>query len=159
MKSMLLLCMVLFVGAFHGKAQSYDQQLFQLLTTNPEAFRAYLIDHPGEVVNLKGAPLNGVDMSRMQLANVNLSYAKLEGANFKESNLNHANFIGANIKNANFSRTTLEQADFSKANATGANFSEATFKDTELTYLLIQMENQLYPAVINDQGAVEPASK
>jgi hypothetical protein len=159
MRSLLLLCMVLFVGVFDAKSQSYDQQLFQLLTTNPEAFRAYLVNNPGVVVNLKGAPLNGVDMSRMELENVNLSYAKLEGANFKESNLNRANFIGANIKNANFSRTTLEQADFSKANATGANFSEATFKETELTYLLIQMDNQLYPAIITDQGAVVPASK
>lgn len=159
MKSMLLLCMVLLGGVFHLKAQSYDQQLFQLLTTNPDAFRAYLVNNPGIVVNLKGAPLNGVDMSRMQLENVNLSYAKLEGANFKESNLNRANFIGANIKNANFSRTTLEQTDFSKANATGANFSEATFKDTELTYLLIQMDNQLFPAIITEQGAVVPVSK
>lgn len=159
MKITFLSAILLLFLCFESNAQQYDLQAYQLLTSNPSGFRTYLINNPDAEINLKGAPLNGADLSNMQLDHVNLSYAKLEGANLKESNLNHANLIGANIKNANFSRTTLEYADFSKSNATGAIFKDAVFKNTELTYLLIQIENQLMQAIITSQGTVIPATK
>ncbi len=158
MKIMLLICFSL-MGLSAAVGQQYDVDAYNMLINNPAQFRIYLQDNPDVEVNLKGAVLNGADLSQMQLDHVNLSYAKLEGANFKESDLSYANFTGANIKQANFSRTTLEYTDFSKANATGATFLDAKFKHTELIYLLVQIDNALYPASINAQGMVIPASK
>lgn len=159
MKTLMFAVLAVFAVQMTAFSQQYDHQAYQLLITDPEGFRTFLLNNGNAVVNLRRAPLNNVDLSRMQLDYVDFSYAQLEGANFKESNLNHALFIGAIIKNANFNRTSLEYTDFSKANATDATFTDAHFKFTELTYLLCQVDFTLFPAVINDQGFVSPASK
>lgn len=151
--------LMLFFVLSHVSYSQYDVAAYNLLISNPDAFRAQLLANPGTPVNLKKANLNGVDLSRMELSGADLSYCQLEGANLKESNLTNAILIGSNIKNADFSRTNLTHTDFSRTNATGANFKDAFLKETLLEYLLIQEVHQLNPAKINPNGEVVPKTK
>lgn len=137
----------------------YDVKAYELLKSDPAAFRAFLKENVGQPVNLKKADLRGLDLSQMDLTGADLSYCQLEGANFKESNLMNASFIGANIKSADFSRANLTNTDFNKANATGALFQDAILKNTIIVYLMIQDGHQLNPAYITEEGIVAPISK
>lgn len=153
----LFICLLF--GARPAMAQYDGIDAYALLTTNPTAFRAYLVANPDYVVNLKGANLSGLDLSNMRLKNADLSYTKLMGANLKESDLTGANFMGANLTNTDFSRSDVSYANFDKSNATGANFVESKFKNTITDYLLIQDGYQLNPAYIDIDGIVKPRSK
>lgn len=137
----------------------YDNQSYELLKSNPEAFRTKLLENPDFVLNFKGADLRGMDLSRMRLIGADLSYSQLEGVSLKESDLTNVSLIGAKIMKTDFSRANLSYTNFNKSNATGAIFKDAIFKNTVTEYLLIQVGHQLNPAYITSEGIVSPITK
>jgi uncharacterized protein YjbI with pentapeptide repeats len=89
-------------------------------------------------IDLRGANLNGANLSEAKLDNANLGYAELNKASFLNAHLNNANFLEANLDNANFFNAHLDKAGFVKANLTGANFelaiiTKAYFNEANLT--------------------------
>jgi uncharacterized protein YjbI with pentapeptide repeats len=158
-RSTLLMIVCSFAFSPFASAQDASMTDYEMLTLSPEHFRLYLETHPDHVVNLKGKDLTGMDLSRLNLRNADLSYANLSNVNFKESDLTDANFMGSKLINTDLSRCNLSYADFDKTNATGAKFTDAVMKNTVTTYLMIQDGHQLNPAVINEQGIVEHATK
>jgi hypothetical protein len=78
-------------------------------------------------VDLSGADLRGVDLSKANLAEADLSGAKLLGANLRTTDLTGADLRGANLHAANLSMADLRNSDLR-----GANLSDGNLRRTNL---------------------------
>lgn len=78
--------------------------------------------------NLRGAVLDGLDLTQANLQHVNA-----EGASFRHDDLSQANLDFADLRGAHFDHATLDQADLVQADATGAFFPHASLDQADLT--------------------------
>ena len=76
-------------------------------------------------VNLSEAKLPFASISRANLASANLSHADLTGANLRGADLTSANLLSANLWGADLREVLLSNADLSYANLFHADLSEA----------------------------------
>src|SRR5262249_48817623 len=93
--------------------------------------------------NLGYANLIGADLSRANLRHANLIGANLSGASLRDANLRAANLMGADLSRARLRDANLVRADLAEANLrhakliganlSGANFLGATLLETDLT--------------------------
>ncbi|MEK7991089.1 MAG: pentapeptide repeat-containing protein [Thiotrichaceae bacterium] len=103
------------------------------------------LEKSGEVINYKdnrrinlcGANLQGLNLSRKNLSMANLMYAELQNADLTASNLSRAWLDGASLQNATLIKINLSQAylynvNFEKANLFRANLTEAEASDINL---------------------------
>ncbi len=103
------------------------------------------IDETG--MNLAGATLNdlnltrahfvGTTLTKANLAGTNLSHGDFSGANLDSANLSGADLSGADLggvslRHANLSNANVRGADLSGANLEGANLTNADFTDADL---------------------------
>ena len=100
------------------------QPWINLLEELPDVEEAF----PGK--DLRGAPLNNLDLSGVDLREAVLNYA-----NFQDSNLKNVDFRGAYLSGVNLSEANLAGANFSgcmisSVNLSGANLSGAQLADT-----------------------------
>jgi len=111
-----------------------------LNTTDYKIINGYII---GPGVNLSKMILNDnsfnvVDLSGANLSNIVLTKANLTGANLTRANLtvaklNTANLTRANLTSADLSGVILTHADLSGVNLTNANLTRANLTDANLT--------------------------
>lgn len=94
-------------------------------------------------VDLSGANLAGLDLSKAQLWNANLKDSNLvgtklrksdcRGVNLQGSNLTEADFSESDLRNSNFSTANLTKTNLTKANLIGVNFTQAQAYDANFT--------------------------
>jgi hypothetical protein len=78
--------------------------------------------------NLRGAVLDGLDLSQADLQHVDA-----EGASFRHDDLTQANLDFADLRGAHFDHATLDQADLVQVDATRAFFPHASLDQADLT--------------------------
>jgi uncharacterized protein YjbI with pentapeptide repeats len=84
------------------------------------------------LASLRDASLIGANLEEANLAYANLKNASLIGANLEGANLNKANLEGADLFNANLKNADLEAADLEKANLLLANLEKADLEKANL---------------------------
>ena len=75
--------------------------------------------------NLSGANLETINLSGADLSQSNLMGARLKGAILQGANLSNADFSEADLSGANLIDATLDGANFRKTNLRGANLKDA----------------------------------
>jgi len=78
-----------------------------------------------EAPDLRGAALDGLDLSNLELRERDFRRATLRNATFVGSDLTGTNFADADLSGANFRGAKLEKVAFSAANLSNANFYRA----------------------------------
>jgi hypothetical protein len=78
--------------------------------------------------DLRGAVLDGLDLSQ-----VDFQHVDAEGASFRHADLSQSDFDFADLKGAHFDHATLDQADLQQVHAHGAFFPYASLAQTDLT--------------------------
>lgn len=86
------------------------------------------LPHDLRCANLKGAVLDGLDLTQTDLRHVDA-----EGASFRHVDLSQADLDFADLRGAHFDHATLDQADLVEVNATGAYFPHASLTQADLT--------------------------
>ena len=84
-------------------------------------------------LDLSGASLLQVMLTRVNLEQTNLSNAELIGANLAGANLTGANLAGANLQQANLAGANLQQANLAGANLQQANLMGTNLNSANLT--------------------------
>ncbi|MAG58521.1 MAG: hypothetical protein CMJ83_19710 [Planctomycetes bacterium] len=98
---------------------------------------------PPEFQDLRGAPLQGADLSRLQMPRVDLSGADLSNADLSETVLLGAKLDGTVLYKATLHGTEFAAADLSFANLRGAKCQRAGFgtaKIVEASFLEANLE-------------------
>lgn len=139
-----------FLGAFEANGVAYGPlPLLDILQTDGRDLRGF----PLENVDLSGIQLDGVDLEFAVFFKVTLNEAiissqkkvsNLAGASFVHCRFEHAQFESANCKNvhfghcnlsnANFSGATLDGASLRASNLDGANFVRAALRDVDFIH-------------------------
>jgi hypothetical protein len=86
------------------------------------------LPHQLRCANLRGAVLDGLDLSQ-----ANLQHIDAEGASFRHDDLSQADLDFADLRGAHFDHATLDQADLVQVDADGAFFPHASFDQADLT--------------------------
>lgn len=94
------------------------------------------IDETG--MNLAGATLNDLNLSKGQFVGTtftkaNLAGTNLSGGDFSGANLDNANLSGADLSGADLGGVSLRHANLSHANVSGADLSGANLEGADLT--------------------------
>jgi len=92
----------------------------------------YVLGRGGARASLKGAMLDGVDLSMRKLDGADFTGASLSGANLNGASLTRASFYCANLCMSALQNARLEQADLRGASFRGANLSHAVLDDADL---------------------------
>ncbi len=82
---------------------------------------------------LQGINLSGADLRKLDLSRSDFQQANLSGANLSRTCLWRATFYYANLSGANLSRTDLQEAQFFEADMRGVNLSQAKILDTSFS--------------------------
>jgi uncharacterized protein YjbI with pentapeptide repeats len=121
-----------------------------------------------ENLNLSGADLSGIDLSKEAIAPELQKVKALDayrvpawcseesgGINLQKVSLFKANLQKANLEGANLQEAILEEANLQEANLTGANLQEATLEDADLqrAYLWEANLQQAYVGFVDLQEA------
>ncbi len=83
--------------------------------------------------NLTGVNAAGVNFEEAGLVNVNLTDAALNDANFGRARLENTKLVNANLEGANLEGAVLVNCDFSKANLKDAQLERARFVNPNFT--------------------------
>lgn len=83
--------------------------------------------------DLSDADLSGVDLSEALMAWAILNSANLSGASLSKTNLGFCCLVAANLSKADFSEAKLFEA-----NLTAANLTQASFRNSNLNYALLK---------------------
>ncbi|WP_353570564.1 pentapeptide repeat-containing protein [Candidatus Albibeggiatoa sp. nov. BB20] len=127
--------------------QELDSLLKQLLPLHREWLKeSKNLEQAGELIdyqdrrriNLCGANLQGLNLSRKNLSMANLMYAELQNANLTASNLSRIWLDGASLQKAQLIKANLSQAYlynvvFEEANLVRANLTEAEASNVNFT--------------------------
>lgn len=89
--------------------------------------------NPKHRPDLRGAPLNGVDLTAAKLSRADLTQANLAAARLSKADLNQAIIIVSQLKHANLSGADLNEADLSSADLTGSDLRETMLLDTNFS--------------------------
>jgi uncharacterized protein YjbI with pentapeptide repeats len=127
-----------------GKNVANQEQLI-LLKSGREEWNSW-IRQTREIIDLKGADLKEIDLSKAYLICANLSGANLSGANLSKTllglaNLSGANLSGANLNNAILQAANLDLTDFRGANLQAADLSRTDLRNTQLNNVSLQAAN------------------
>lgn len=132
--------------------------------TRLAAWKQTLADYGGYRIDLRGANLQGADLSRAVLSGAKLSETRMEGGNLheakmkgtdlSEAKLHGAYFVAAMLDGADLSETRMEAVDMSEAQLRGANLSFAGLNGANLynarimgaimTYAVLERGNLQY---------------
>jgi uncharacterized protein YjbI with pentapeptide repeats len=104
-----------------------------LFKKGPRAWHAWRRENPDVRLDLSGALLGEVAISRTNLSGADFSGAFLGEAHFEEAVLFGANFSGANLSGANISEAFLNGADLRGANLSGAILGETRLIKADLS--------------------------
>ena len=99
------------------------------LTSDPKTRKQTV----GLSLDLSGAYLSGVDLSRSNLSHANLFLASLSGADLSDANLFKANLSRVILSDANLSRALLVGAHLSGSNLSGVDLSGAHLSGADLS--------------------------
>ena len=97
------------------------------------AINGWLATHPGEGLNLEGADLRRINLTRGDLTGANLIGADLEGADLFQTIL-----IGADLQRANLVEADASIAVLATANLIGANLRRVSLASADLTLAKLQ---------------------
>lgn len=109
-------------------------------TNNPD-IKPCVAGHDLQDLNLAGANLRDLDLSRMNLLRVNLEGADLRGADIRRSNLREANLNGADLRKSQLYRANLNRAVLTNANLQGADLYRAYISRADLRNANLQETN------------------
>ena len=82
--------------------------------------------------DLRGALMDGVDLSKSNASRANFAGASLRGAFLNNANLSECNFVGADLLRANFRKSALVRADLRRANLYQANLDQVVYLHTNV---------------------------
>lgn len=91
--------------------------------------------------NLVLADLTNADLSKARLRDANLIRANLSGARLQEVNLLGANLNDSQLRDADFNRADLSLAHFQGANLAGASLVQANVIETDLRFANLSRSN------------------
>ena len=100
-----------------------------------------LIDVEEPVIDLSGASLFGVNLTRTNLAGADLSGADLTRAQLTLSQLSEANLEGADLTGAYIEGAELMHTNLAGADLTGTNLADADLKNANLAGALLLVSN------------------
>jgi hypothetical protein len=114
-----------------------NKEQLAILLQGVEAWNEWRSNNSAADINLIGADLHGLNLSRIELnlanlSGVDLSAAILYEANFFGSDLSEANLSNATIENANLSTARLYKANLEKAGLWGARLLDADLREANL---------------------------
>ncbi|WP_353571431.1 pentapeptide repeat-containing protein [Candidatus Albibeggiatoa sp. nov. BB20] len=96
-------------------------------------------------INLCGADLSGLDLSKYDLSIANFAYANLKSTSFRYTNLIKTNFYHANLSKADFFIANLSGASLVNANLVGADIFRSLLSDTDF-YNANLSESRFFPS-------------
>jgi uncharacterized protein YjbI with pentapeptide repeats len=127
-----------------------------LLRSGVAAWNTWRQDHPGDPVDLTGANLRDLALTRVNLSNADLTEADLSGADLcgaslTRSNLTRANFTRAKLAIADFGGSILHHTNFEETDLSAClnlDLSELVF-GCRIDLPTLQTIQHLPPAVLN----------
>ena len=130
----LVLSIVAFWIDYSDLVEERSVRAWQLLTTKAPGNSGKIAAL--EYLNNEGAPLVGIDLSRLSQGSVSvfLQKVKLAHADLSEANLSEANLVGANLSSAVLFRANLSGANLTQADLTLADLASANLSNADLRY-------------------------
>jgi uncharacterized protein YjbI with pentapeptide repeats len=99
--------------------------------TGADLSGADLTDVDGDFIDLTGARLHGVRLTRAKLVSATLRAAEISDAIATKTDFREACMAGVDLRGADCTGATFGDVDLTDAQATGADFSMATFERVE----------------------------
>jgi uncharacterized protein YjbI with pentapeptide repeats len=104
-----------------------NQEHIAVLEQGNGAWHQWRKNNPDAIPELRGAELD-----KMGLSGVDLHDADLRGASLKLADLRKANFSGANLSGADLRKSRLTKANVTKADMHGTDLRKANLRGTDL---------------------------
>jgi len=99
----------------------------------PRAWDEWRRENPNIRPNLRGAYLEGKDLTYMDLRDANFRSANLRGAKLWNANLNRADLSEAQLMDADLGHVTLREANLKNARLNGATLRKTDFYKADLS--------------------------
>lgn len=126
---------------FKGRASTEEQRTMAIVHMEKADLRGARL----EGANLSEAKLEGANLRGAKLEGANLRRARLEGANLLVAKLERAYLIEARLEGANLSGAKLEGAYLSRARLEGANLIGARLEGAELNNIILRDKERIGP--------------
>ncbi len=117
---------------------AYDRQQFKMLKSNALKWNDFRKSDRNMVVNLKGAPLDGKNLTY-----ADLNRASLSGAGFRKSDLSQGDLRYADLRGCDLREADLQHADFGEADLRGANLWRANLGSARFEGALVSASTVL----------------
>ena len=115
-----------------------DTEQVALLLQGHEAWNRWRAENPEAKIDLRGAKLDGAELSSMDLHGADFSNASAEGADFANCDLKKATFVFADLDRAVFLFSDLQGADLRGAKLRNASLEDADFRGSNLSHTDLQ---------------------